>query len=91
MLGLFIERVWHIDGDSGLGESQEEAIGEAMAGQAMESTQAVAPMVTQGLAIAANNVVTRSAGERGADFKAGGEDQAIYVIVLIADLNTRPG
>jgi len=87
MFGLLVECMGYVDRHRCLREPEEKTIWEAMAGEAVESSQPVGPMLAQGVTATADNVVARSAGKRGTHLEAGGKDQTINLIVVAANLH----
>ena len=80
LAGLLVEHVCRVGCDASLGETQNEAIGEIVSGEAVVSAQSIGPLFAQAGAVFANQIIAGLAGVAGADLEAGGEDQAIHLV-----------
>ena len=81
VLGLLVEGHGHADGHRGLGETEEETVGEAVGLQPVQRAQALGPLLRKAHAAPADDVVTGPAGVGGADLETGGEDQAVDLVL----------
>ena len=71
--------------NAGLRDAEEEAVREAAAVQAVQRRDAVRPLLGQRQAVAADDLVAGAARVVGADLEAGGEDQAVDLVLDAVD------
>ena len=73
------------DGEAGLLVAHDEAVREAAAVHAVQRAHAVRPLLGQADAVAADELVAGAPRVVGADLEAGGEDQAVELVLDAVD------
>src|SRR6185369_12119003 len=82
MLALFVQHVRIVGGESRLAVAHDEDVGKAARMYAVQGRDAILPLVAQGNAATAVELIARAARIIRSDFEARGIDQAIDFIFL---------
>ena len=79
--GEFFEEVGEVRRERGLADVHEETVWETPALHSVQGGHPSGPLVREGLATAANDLVPGPAGVRGPHLEAGGEDDAVDLVL----------
>ena len=84
-VALLVEHVGEVRREAALGEAHEEAVREAVALEAVERLQFVGPLLRKRDPVATDDLVAGRGACSRANFEAGGEDEAIDLVLGVVD------